>query len=169
MFQIVGCAHSDFITPEQERDISRDLTFSMIKNEPAKFRGRLVVLGGYVVAEATVRDRTEFEVLQLPLAHSDRPVGDPSRSQGRFLAFAQQVMPGGKMPPGSSVSMLLEVLGQQQGWEKETRYMYTTFAMKSFKIWPKKDEGYPVRPFGFWDRWGYPFEDPWTHPYWGAY
>ena len=167
LLSLSGCANSDLVPTQLQSQISREISYGDIKADPERFKGRLVVVGGHVLSAKRLKDQTEVEVLQLPLDRSDRPVSNPMNSKGRFLAFSQSELNPATVPPGSKVSMVAEVLGSQTITLDDKIYTYPTFTIKIFKVWPKPPKY--ARPFPFWDSWGYSFDDPWTHPYWGSY
>jgi outer membrane lipoprotein len=164
---LTSCASSELVPSEMESQIARDISFQDIKANPERYKGRLVVVGGQVLAVKRLKDRTEIEVLQLPLDRSDKPIPILTRSQGRFLAIQKDFLDPAKVPPGSNISLIGEVVGNTtRPVEQGNTYTYPTFEIKSLKVWPKS-RTYGPHSFPFWDPWAYPYEDPWTHPYWG--
>ncbi|MEP6600622.1 MAG: Slp family lipoprotein [Nitrospirota bacterium] len=166
LLTLPGCANSDLVPTQLQSQISREISYGDIKADPERFKGWLVVVGGHVLSVKRLKDRTEIEVLQLPLDRSDQPISNLMNSKGRFLAFSQTELTPATVPPGSKVSMVAEVLGSHTATLDDRSYTYPTFTIKIFKVWPQTPQH--ARPFPFWDSWGYPFDDPWTHPYWGA-
>jgi outer membrane lipoprotein len=167
LFSLTSCATSDLVPTQLQSQVSREISFGDVKADPERFRGRIVVIGGHVLSVKRVKDQTEIEVLQLPLDRSDRPVPNLMNSRGRFLAFSQSELHPATVPPASKVSMVAEVLGSHTVTLDDRTYTYPTFTIKIFKVWPKPPQY--ARPFPFWDSLGYPFDDRWTHPYWGRY
>src|SRR5436309_15294528 len=101
-----GCATPELVPPAMQSQISRDVSFGDIKADPERFKGRIVVVGGHVLSAKRLKDRTEIEVLQLPLDRRDQPVSNLMNSKGRFLAFSQSELNPAAVPPGSKVSMV---------------------------------------------------------------
>jgi outer membrane lipoprotein len=167
LLSLSRCTASQLIPGDLEFQISRDLSYNEIKRDAGKYRGRLVALGGYVLTARRLEEEIRLEVLQLPLKSSDRPIRDLMKSEGRFLAFSKKFRDPATMAAGSYVSIVAEVLGSESALLDNVTYTYPTFAIKTFKVWPKSQQY--ARPFPFWDRWNYPFDDPWTYPYWGAH
>lgn len=166
---LLSCASSDLVPREMESQIARDVSFQDMKANPERFKGRLVVIGGQVLAVKASKDRTEIEVLQLPLDRSDKPIPILTRSQGRFLAVQKDFLDPAKVPPGGNISLIGEVVGgTTRPVDQGNTYTYPTFEIKTLKVWPKQ-RAYGPYSFPFYDPLTYPYEDPWTHPYWGAY
>jgi outer membrane lipoprotein len=166
---LTSCASSELVPPEMKSQIARDISFQDIKANPERFKGRVVVVGGQVLAVKALKDRTEIEVLQLPLDRSDKPIPILTRSQGRFLAIKKEFLDPAKVPPGSNISLIGKVVGgTTRVVDQGNTYTYPTFEIKTLKMWPKA-RTYGPYSFPFYDPWTYPYEDPWTHPYWGTY
>ena len=165
-----GCAASPFVPPAMESQIARDLSFESIRAEPEKFKGRIVVLGGQVLKVTPLPGETEIEVLQFPLDKADKPILNLANSRGRYLAILPELLAPGRMPAASNVSMVAELIGTRAIPVNGADYLYPTFRIRLWKIWPKPEEFHRPMPwYPYWDRWAYPFEDPWTYPFWGSY
>jgi outer membrane lipoprotein len=184
LLSLSGCATSDLVPTQLQSQISREISYGDIKADPERFKGRIVVVGGHVLSVKRLKDRTEIEVLQLPLDRSDHPVPNLMNSKGRFFAFSQSELNPATVPPGSQISMVVEVLGSQTVTLDDKIYTHCThppqaidplhlrsngcpdrlftrsptFTIKVFKVWPKPPQY--ARPLPFWDSWGYPFDDP---------
>src|SRR5438445_3295631 len=130
-----GCASSELVPPAMQSQISREILYGDIKADPERFKGRIVVVGGHVLSAKRLKERTEIEVLQLPLDRSDQPVPNLMNSKGRFLAFSQNDLNPAAVPPGSKVSMVAEVLGSHTATLDDRIYTYPTFTIKIFKVW----------------------------------
>jgi starvation-inducible outer membrane lipoprotein len=63
------------------------VSFNQIERSPSTHQGELIVLGGEILSTKRLADKTQIEVLQLPLNDEYIPVTDDrSQSQGRFYA-----------------------------------------------------------------------------------
>src|SRR6266487_2406796 len=100
LFLLSGCVSSELVPTEMESQISREVSFESIKNEPVKFKGRVVVLGGKVLSAKRLKDSTQIEVLQLPLDRADGPILTLAQSQGRFLAYQEAFLDPATVPAG---------------------------------------------------------------------
>ncbi len=168
-----GCVTSHLVAPETEPQIARDIPFESLKAEPAKFTGRLVVLGGKVLSAKRLKEGTQIEVLQLPLDRTDMPILNLERSTGRFLAYQTEFLDPAKLPAGTAVSMIAAVIGAKTMPLDEVEYTYPTVTIRTLKIWSESEYWrpwprsylypspyyrypfhpfYPSYPYG-WDRW----------------
>ena len=153
-----GCATSHLVTPEMEPQIARDIPFEALKAEPAKFTGRLVVLGGKVLSAKQLKEGTQIEVLQLPLDRTDMPILNLERSKGRFLAYQAEFLDPAMLPAGTAVSMIAEVTGAKTMPLDEVEYTYPTVKVVTLKIWPE---------YEYWRPWPHPYlyPSPYRYPY----
>jgi outer membrane lipoprotein len=165
-----GCVSSGVVSKDMESQVSRDLSFETIKNEPATFKGRLVVLGGKVLSAKRLKDRTQVEVLQLPLDSEDAPVPTLTESKGRFLAYQEEFLDPAMLPAGTMVSMIAEISGSKSHPLDDVEYSFPTVNIRTLRIWSA--ERYlrlaypwpyayrpPFHPYG-------PFYPYWWDPWW---
>ena len=128
---------SELVTQEMEPQIARDIPFESLKAEPDKFKGRLVVLGGKVLAARRLKEGTQIEVLQLPLDGADAPIMTLPQSKGRFLAYQEAFLDPATLPAGTAVSMIAEVTGSRTQALDEVDYTYATLKIRTLKVWPE--------------------------------
>ncbi|HXF91587.1 MAG TPA: Slp family lipoprotein [Nitrospiraceae bacterium] len=158
-----GCAST---APEPYSDQAERVSFTEIKASPESHKGRVVVLGGEVLAAKRLKEGTRIEVLQLPLNGSNEPGTDLTKSQGRFVAIQRDFLDPATVPPGTRVTITGEVTGSITLPLDETEYTYPVLEIKNLKVWPRTVDG-PLRirpPYG--PYWGPPYWGPY---YWGRY
>ena len=162
-----GCITSELVTKEMESQVARDIPFEALKAEPGKFTGRVVVLGGKVLAAKRLKEGTQVEVLQLPLDGADAPIMHLPQSKGRFLAYQEAFLDPATIPEGTAVSMIAEVTGHKTQPLDEVDYSYPTLKIRTLKVWPEQRYlpwpgpyypymyRYPYHPFypTWWDPW----------------
>lgn len=161
-----GCStpYKNSLPPDLAEHIEPLLMFPGIKEDPDSFKGKLVILGGQVLAAKRLQDSTQLTILQLPLINEQEPTTELTQSQGRFIAEQQQFLDPATVPPGSRITLVGELSGSVQQSLDETVYTYPTLNIKQFKIWPAYPPDY--------DRYGpyrSPLFYPYAFPYWGRY
>ncbi|TAL09999.1 MAG: hypothetical protein EPO02_08650 [Nitrospirae bacterium] len=162
-----GCITSELVTQEMESQIARDVPFESLKAEPDTFKGRLVVLGGKVLAAKRLKEGTQIEVLQLPLDGADAPILNLPRSKGRFLAYQEAFLDPATIPEGTAVSMIAEVTGHKTHPLDEVDYTYPTLKIRTLKVW--SETRYMPWPGPFYPYWyGSPRRLPY-HPFYPTY
>jgi outer membrane lipoprotein len=135
---LAGCVSSELVPEGMESQIARDIPFESLKAEPDKFKGRVVVLGGKVLAAKRLKDGTQIEILQLPLDGADAPIMNLPQSKGRFLSYQETFLDPATIPAGTAVSMIAEVTGHKTQPLDEVDYTYPTLQIRTLKIWPEQ-------------------------------
>src|SRR5713226_5704402 len=133
-----GCMTSELVSKDMESQVARDIPFESLKAEPDTFKGRMVVLGGKVLAVKRLKEGTQIEVLQLPLDGADAPILNLPQSKGRFLAYQEAFLDPATLPAGTAVSMIAEVTGHKTQPLDEVDYTYPTLTIRTLKIWPEQ-------------------------------
>jgi outer membrane lipoprotein len=125
----------DVIPKDMESQIDRSLSFSDLLRDPASHTGTTVLLGGEILSARRVKDRTELEILQLPVHDEDPPAWRRTDSQGRFLAVDQERHDPASYHPGTKVTIVGEVIGARTQQLDESDYRYPTVAIKHLHAW----------------------------------
>ena len=163
---VTGCStpYSSTLPPDLAEQIDPLLLFPHIKEDPASFNGKLIILGGQVLAAKRLKDATQLTILQLPLINDQEPTTELTQSQGRFIAEQKQFLDPATVPPGSRITLTGELSGSVQRSLDETLYTYPTLIIKHFKIWPT----YPP-DYARYGPYPQPLFYPYGFPYWGGY
>ena len=141
-----ACTGSKVIPSELKEQIDSSVSFRDIQASPQSLQGRTVVLGGEVLAARRVRDGVELEVLQLPVKDDDPPSERRTESQGRFLANDLGEGDPASFPPGTKVSLVGTVVGEETRRLDEGTYRYPIFEVKHLYVW--SDDSYRDRSRG---------------------
>jgi outer membrane lipoprotein len=152
-FILSGCT-ADLVLPSSiDQRLDHTVTFVMLREHPDAYRGRLIALGGKVLNANRLEDRTEIEVLHLPLNNVHLPRASLTETQGRFLAFQKEFLDPALFPDGTRVTLVGEITGTTVKALGEMAYSYPTLEIKYLKIWEV------VRPYSWPGRhpWGFPF------------
>lgn len=73
LFLLSGCT-ADLVLPSSfDQQLDHTITFVALREHPDTYRGRLIALGGKVLNATRLKDRTEIEVLHLPLNNVHLP------------------------------------------------------------------------------------------------
>ncbi len=161
-----GCStpYKNSLPPDMAEHIDPLLMFPRIKEDPDSFKGKLVILGGQVLAAKRLPDLTQLTILQLPLINEQEPTTELTESEGRFIAEQQQFLDPATVPPGSRITLVGELSGSVQQSLDETIYTYPTLLIKQFKVWPAYSPDY--HPYGSYPQ---PLFYPYAYPYWGGF
>ena len=141
MLIFVSSCASEVIPKELEGQVDRKVTFLQLKEAPATYTGRMVVLGGEVLSAKRGNDSTRIEVLQLPLDSSLEPVPDRTTSQGRVLAIQKTFLDPATVPVGTRVTIIGEMMGTTTLPIDDVQYTYPTLALRHLKVWERVQPG----------------------------
>lgn len=166
---VTGCTGTTVIPSDLEERVDRNLSFDQLKEAPASYQGRFVVVGGSVLSARRLKDATRIEVLQLPLDGSLEPTGRPIESRGRFLAFQKAFLDPAALPPGTRVTVVGEVTGAVTLALDDIEYAYPALDVHAITIWPVHMPAYWYRPFPYFGAYWGPFWGPYWGPYWGPW
>lgn len=132
---MVGCGGPSFIVPpDLDEKLDRKATFSKLSESPDAYRGHIVMLTGMVLNLKILPKFTRVELLQLPLDSDGLPVTDLNASQGRFIANCHGVIDPQRIPSGTRMTVIGEMLGTSQ--IKGSNYNYITVVTKAIHVHP---------------------------------
>lgn len=130
-----ACSGSKVIPSELKEQIDSSVSFRDIQASPQSVQGRTVLLGGEVLGARRVQDGVELEILQLPVKGDDPPVERRTESQGRFLAVDHGGGDPASFPPGTKVTLVGAVTGDETRRLDESTYRYPTIEVKHLYVW----------------------------------
>lgn len=135
-----GCALGTDVVPETlQSQVDPSVTFPKMLQNPEKYQGIVVILGGEVLSAKRLQEGTRLELLQLPLDDLNEPVQDRMTSQGRFLAFESSFLDPATLPLNTRVTLVGEVLGVKESNLDEMMYRYPTLKIKHLHVWPEPE------------------------------
>ena len=141
-----SCSGSKVIPPELKDQIDSSVSFRDIQASPQALQGRVVLLGGEVLGARLVQDGVELEVLQLPVKDDDPPVERRTESQGRFLAIYRAAGDPASFPPGTKVTLVGAITGEETRRLDESTYRYPIVEVRHLYVW--SDDSYRERSRG---------------------
>ncbi len=169
VFLCFGCSthYTDTLPPDLTENIDFSLRFSEVKESPASFKGKLVILGGKILEAKRKKSSTQLTILQLPLNDEQVPTTELIQSQGRFIAEQQEFLDPATVPPDSRITVVGEITGSVTQQLDETDYTYPTLKIHHLKVWPESlwdDTRYSAfRPYPYF--YPYPFLYPYRRPF----
>ncbi len=152
------------ISPQVRSESEATVPFKTLVAQADQFRGRTVILGGYVLETRNLASETVIKVLQVPLAIGEEP-GLKDGSEGRFLVYHQGFLDPEVYSKDRIITVAGDVIGS--GIEKMSadRIQYLKLKSREIYLWPEyKTHSYPYPPWPYPYFWhGFPF---YRHPYW---
>lgn len=162
-FLCAGCA-TRVISEESLRLVDRSLGFAQLKENPDRYVGSHVLLGGAIASVGNTKQMGQLEVVQFQLDSDNMPV-EANVSGGRFLARTDGFLDPLVFKPGRLVTIVGEVKGQKTMRLDQVEYDYPVIAIREIHLWkPAEVRTYPY-PYPYYDDyWWRPFR-PWR-PWW---
>ncbi len=142
-----GMACAPVFGPDVRSQIDPTLSYPELAAHPAAHVGRVVLLGGAIVEATDFETYTRLILLQHPVGSGSRPRTNRP-SGGRFLLRIPGYLETEIYRPGRAVSVIGEVVGQEDLPLGETTYAYPVLVPKDFHLWPEGDATPRIR-FGF--------------------
>lgn len=136
------------------------MPFPRLVEQAGAYHGRMVILGGYVLAVEQRADHTRLEALQAPLGFGQEP-RSRDLSQGRLIVHHAGFLDPEVYEKGRKITVAGLLLGSS-AWEAGGHaYPYVRIRSDSLYLWPPERS---VPPPGYYHPWGYPPRHRW---YWG--
>jgi outer membrane lipoprotein len=138
--------------------------FRKLVAQADKFKGRTVILGGYILETTNQESGTTIKVLQVPMRIGEEPDLKDS-SEGRFLVYYQGFLDPEVYSKDRVITVAGEVIGS--GFEEMSRdeIQYLKIKNREIYLWPE----YQTYPFPY-PPWPYPYFWPrdrfYRYPYW---
>lgn len=133
-----ACSGPNVIPPELQGQIDTSVSYRDVQASPQSLQGRTVLLGGEILGARRVQDGVELEILQLPVKGEDPPAERRTESQGRFLALDRGGGDPASFPPGTKVTVVGAVTGDETRRLDESTYRYPTVEVKHLYVWSEE-------------------------------
>ena len=171
---LVGCGVR--VLPEQAmQQVDPSVDFTQVKNDPERYAGTTLLLGGRIISNRSTQDGSLLEVLSYRVDRSGHPL-EIDEEGGRFLVRSDRFLDPEVYERGSLVTTTATVLGRGTSTVNDIDYSFPLLRLVAAHIWRTDtylDPGrYPYHPYGFthpYRRFYRPFGyDPfWHDPFWG--
>jgi len=118
---LFGCAHH--VVPMEVRERAEEIyTVNLLKN-PDAYKGKFVIIGGFIVSSRNTPEGTYIEVVQKPLDFRGRPE-DTAISHGRFIVLYESYLDTAIYSRGREITVAGEVIGKMVRPLGEIQYPY---------------------------------------------
>jgi len=152
------------------RLVDRSISFAQLKENPDRYVGSNVLLGGAIASVSNTKQTGQLEIVQFQLDRDYMP-DESYSSGGRFLAQSDGFLDPLVFKPGRLVTVTGEVKGHKTMPLDQTAYDYPIIGIREIYLWKPADvrsyqypySNYPYYPY-YYDYWRRPF-GPWP-PWW---
>lgn len=134
---VAGCAHN--LSDKSRAAADRSITFSMLRENPDAYRGKVVLLGGTIADVSQTPEGVQLEIVQHDLDRRETP-DETVASKGRFLAITDKSLDLDKCRKDRQVSLAGEVTGKKVQQFQGAEYAYPVIAVRELHLFPTPDE-----------------------------
>ncbi len=139
---VTGCAP---VLSKQLRDEAEpQIPFQELLQSPDTYKGRVVILGGYILETANDPDGSLLTILQAPLDSRNKPKS-PDLTKGRFLLLTRKFLDPEIYSKDRALTVGGKVAGTRQGSLGNRSYVYPVIETEEVYLWPEKYKY--VRPY----------------------
>jgi len=156
-----GCGYP--ISKNLRQEAQKNLSFSMVFEDPMAYRGTIVIWGGKIIKTLNRKQGTEILVLQIPLDWRERPEEDDS-SRGRFIAKSSGYLDAAVYTAGRKITVAGEVVGKETWPVGEIEYTYPVVMIREIHLWAKEKAYIYVPPY-YYEDWGF-YPRPYPYGWW---
>jgi outer membrane lipoprotein len=146
-----GCLHP--ISESAREEVDRHVSFEQIRQNPERYAGTKVLLGGTVVGTRVRQEYTVVEVLQKRLGFRGEP-RDEDKTGGRFLVVSSELLDPEVYSAGRGITVAGEIIGEEVGKLGEADYLYPVLRAEDIHLW--KDHAYRHGTYSYYDYYYYP-------------
>jgi outer membrane lipoprotein len=114
--------------------VNRSLTFRELRNDPDKYAGSWVLLGGMIVTAKNTKEGTLLEILQRPLDSDGRPL-QTDATDGRFLLLSASFLDTAVYHPGRLITTIAESAGKRELPLDDVLYQYPFCTSRELHLW----------------------------------
>ena len=144
----VSCA---VISQPIRSEAAAPVPFPTLLAEVDRFKGRTVILGGYILETSNRESETVIKVLQVPLRLGEEP-GLKDSSEGRFLIYHQGFLDPEVFSKNRVITVAGEVIGADFEETSADPIQYLKLKNREIYLWPE------------YGTYSYPYP-PWPYPY----
>jgi len=157
LFFVLGCFSgcTPAISKQLRQEAGEPVPFEALLEKTDDYKGRIVIVGGYILETVNEPEGSWLTVLQAPLDSLNRPESS-DLSEGRFLVWSAEFLDPVVYSKERRITVGGQVIGNQQRKLGSLTYQYPVVEAKEIHLWSK--EGTYMGPY-------YPYYDPWIHPW----
>lgn len=142
LLYLAGCAH--VISEENRKAADPGLTFGKLSENPEKFTGSLLMLGGAISGVQNTEEGGLIEVIQYQLTEDGYP-DEGQGSSGRFLISSPVHLDTTQYPQGNLITVFGEAKGSRSQKAGEVTTVYPVISLREAHVWLPEEKD--PRPF----------------------
>jgi outer membrane lipoprotein len=136
MVVAAGCA--PVISIKALEPVDKNLGFETLLENPDRYAGKSVLLGGDIIETEPLPSKTCIVVLQRPLGSRAKPSKEKG-SKGRFVVMAEGFLDPAIYRAGRQVTLVGKVVGREVRPLGQIQYGYPLVANIELYLWPVEE------------------------------
>jgi outer membrane lipoprotein len=137
---LAGCA--TIISHESLSLVDRGISFKELRQDPDRYVGKHILLGGGIAAVRNTTGGGELELVQFN-TDGNGEITDSAASGGRFIAFSTDFLDPALYRIGLLVTLVGTVQGKKTMWLEEVNYTYPVLAIRELHLWQPEEMSAP--------------------------
>jgi len=129
------------------------IQFKTLVRETDNYRGKTVILGGYILETQNSADKSLIKVLQVPLGFGEKPKSK-DLSEGRFMVSQKGFLDPEIYKKDRKITVAGAIVGAVAEKIDDSPQLYLKIESREIYLWPEEVYYYPP-----------PYYDPWFYPY----
>jgi len=129
------------------------IDFKILVQEPDKYLGETVILGGYILETKNLTDQSIIRVLQAPLGFGEEPESR-DYSEGRFIISQKGFLDPEIYTKDRKITVAGTVVGSEVEKVDDFSQPHLKIQSREIYLWPEDQQYYPT-----------PYYEPWFYPY----
>lgn len=138
---LAGCA--TVISKQSLQLADRGVSFAGLRQDPDRYIGRNLLLGGGIAGVRNTNEGGELEVVQFATDEEGK-ITDTAKSGGRFIASSSGFLDPAVYRTGLLVTIVGEVVGKKNMLLGDVVYAYPLLVIREIHLW--KPEEFPRPP-----------------------
>lgn len=122
--------------------VDKNISFTMLHENPDSFTGKNVILGGEIIATNVKENDTWIEVLQRPLGYRQKPLAT-DQSAGRFLVHFPGFLDPAIYANGRKLTVAGKVAGKIVQSLSGLNYIYPVITAREHHLWKVNENSKP--------------------------
>jgi outer membrane lipoprotein len=169
LFLLLGgfTACAPAISKKIREEAGEPVPFKTLLKHSDDYRGRVVIVGGYILETVNEPNGSRITVLQAPLDSLNRPKSS-DLSKGRFMVSSREFLDPAVYSKERRITVGGKVMGSEESKLGNLTYVYPVIEAMEIHLWSK--EGRYMGPYyPYYDPWYYPWHRPpyyYRYPYW---
>jgi outer membrane lipoprotein len=145
------------ISKSVRKEVDRSVSFQQIRQDPERYKGTVVLLGGTIAETKDLQKETVIEVLQKDLGVWFAPK-EQKTTGGRFLVICPDLLDPTVYREGRKITVAGEIMGKRVEKRSDgSEYVYPVLRERDMHLWPDYSGrvtpsfffGYGYDPYGF--------------------